>query len=135
MLRSMFGMGGSEILVILVIALLFLGPDKLPEVTKAISKGVRDLKKHSRVLQQTIENDENIGGAIRDLSLDGVFILDPEPLPVGATIKFSLRLGTEDVPLQGIVRRSVDEEGMGIQFTDISREAKRRLRMHFAGRD
>ena len=67
MLRSMFGMGGSEILVILVIALLFLGPDKLPEVTKAISKGVRDLKKHSRVLQQTIENDENIGGAIRDL--------------------------------------------------------------------
>ena len=74
-------------------------------------------------------------GAIRDLSLDGVFILDPEPLPVGATIKFSLRLGTEDVPLQGIVRRSVDEEGMGIQFTDISREAKRRLRMHFAGRD
>jgi len=62
-----FGIGGSEILVILVIALLFLGPDKLPEVTKTISKTVRDLKKQGRILTQTIENDEHIGGAIRDL--------------------------------------------------------------------
>jgi len=67
MLRSMFGMGGSEILVILIVALLFLGPDKLPDAAKQISKGIRDLKKQSRVLQQTIENDEHIGGAIRDL--------------------------------------------------------------------
>ena len=63
----MFGMGGSEILVILVVALLFLGPDKLPQAAKQISKGIRDIKKQSRSLQQQIENDENIGGAIRDL--------------------------------------------------------------------
>jgi len=62
-----FGIGGSEILVILIIALLFLGPDKLPDAAKQISKGIRDLKKQSRALQQTIENDEHIGGAIRDL--------------------------------------------------------------------
>ena len=63
----MFGIGGSEILVILVVALLFLGPDKLPDAAKTISKGIRDIKKQSRALQQTIENDEQIGGAIRDL--------------------------------------------------------------------
>jgi sec-independent protein translocase protein TatB len=63
----MFGIGGSEILVILVIALLFLGPDKLPDAAKTISKGIRDLKKQSRALQQQIESDEKIGGAIRDL--------------------------------------------------------------------
>jgi len=67
MLLPMFGIGGSEILVILVIALLFLGPDKLPDAAKTISKGIRDLKKQSRALQQTIESDEKIGGAIRDL--------------------------------------------------------------------
>jgi sec-independent protein translocase protein TatB len=67
MLRAMFGMGGSEILVILIVALLFLGPDKLPEAAKQISKGIRDIKKQSRVLQRTIEDDEHIGGAIRDL--------------------------------------------------------------------
>src|ERR1043165_1643776 len=63
----MFGIGGSEIIVILIVALLFLGPDKLPDAAKTISKGIRDLKKQSRALQQTIENDEKIGGAIRDL--------------------------------------------------------------------
>jgi sec-independent protein translocase protein TatB len=67
MLRSMFGMGGTEILVILIVALLFLGPDKLPAAAKTISKGIRDIKKQSRVLQRTIEDDEHIGGAIRDL--------------------------------------------------------------------
>jgi sec-independent protein translocase protein TatB len=67
MLPAMFGMGGSEILVILIVALLFLGPDKLPEAAKKISKGIRDIKKQSRALQQTIEDDENIGGALRDL--------------------------------------------------------------------
>jgi sec-independent protein translocase protein TatB len=67
MLPSMFGIGGSEIIVILVVALLFLGPDKLPEAAKTISKGIRDLKKQSRALQNQIESDETIGGAIRDL--------------------------------------------------------------------
>jgi len=67
MVPAMFGMGGTEILVILIVALLFLGPDKLPEAAKQISKGIRDIKKQSRVLQQTIEDDEHIGGAIRDL--------------------------------------------------------------------
>lgn len=67
MLHPMFGIGGSEIIVILVVALLFLGPDKLPDAAKTISKGIRDLKKQSRALQNQIESDEQIGGAIRDL--------------------------------------------------------------------
>lgn len=67
MLRPMFGMGMTEILVILVVAMLFLGPEKLPEAAKSISKGIRDLRKQTREFTDTIENDTEIGGAIRDI--------------------------------------------------------------------
>jgi sec-independent protein translocase protein TatB len=75
-----FGIGGSEILVILIVALLFLGPDKMPDAARQISKGIRQLKRGSREIQQTLENDETIGGALRDLkgALRGE---DPVPRP------------------------------------------------------
>jgi sec-independent protein translocase protein TatB len=67
MLPRMFGIGGSEILVILIVALIFLGPEKLPDAATKISKGIRELRRQTRDIQQTIENDTEIGGAIRDL--------------------------------------------------------------------
>ncbi|MBP8808491.1 MAG: twin-arginine translocase TatA/TatE family subunit [Kofleriaceae bacterium] len=60
-------MGMTEIVVILVVALLFLGPDKLPDAAKSISRGIRDLRKQTRDFQETIETDTEIGGAIRDI--------------------------------------------------------------------
>jgi PilZ domain-containing protein len=72
-------------------------------------------------------------GAIRDLSMDGVFLLDSEPLPIDTKISFSAMLGNETVSLQGIVRRSVPREGMGIQFADVPLELRRRLLSNFAG--
>src|SRR5262245_58348798 len=67
MLPTMFVMGGSEILVILIVALIFLGPEKLPDAATKISKGSRELRRQTREVQETIENDTEIGGAIRDL--------------------------------------------------------------------
>lgn len=101
-------MGGSEILVILIVALLFLGPDKLPDAAKTISKTVRDLKKQTRVLQETIENDEHIGGAIRDLksALRGDEIpvrpvkkpaAEPAKLPEGA-VENTIEAKAEEAP-------------------------------------
>lgn len=41
----MFGLGIPELVVILVVALVFFGPGKLPEIGSALGKGIRDFKK------------------------------------------------------------------------------------------
>ena len=41
----MFGIGFTEILLISVIAILFLGPDKLPETMIQIAKFIKSIKK------------------------------------------------------------------------------------------
>lgn len=91
----MFGIGGSEILVILIVALLFLGPEKLPDAAKQISKGIRDLRKQTRALQQTIEDDEHIGGAIRDLKS----ALRGDDVPVRSVVPPAPPHDTEDAAL------------------------------------
>ncbi len=63
----MFGMGMGELLLILVVALLVVGPDKLPQAARTIGKGIRDFRKHSRDLQSTLEQDEKLGEAVREL--------------------------------------------------------------------
>jgi hypothetical protein len=70
--------------------------------------------------------------ALRDLSLEGIFVLDPDPFPVGSEITFTLRAGNQDISLDGVVRHSLDQDGMGIQFTKVSPESNRRLRIHIA---
>lgn len=70
--------------------------------------------------------------AIRDLSENGMYVLDKDPLSEGTAIKFALRLANFDVPLEGIVSRSVPGQGMVIQFTEMTRESRRRLRIYLS---
>ena len=121
----MFGMGGSEILVILIIALLFLGPEKLPDAAKQISKGIRDLKKQSRVLQQQIENDEHIGGAIRDLksALRGEDLpVRPKPKKVVKKKPAPLPEGT--VPADGTAEANADAPAGAADAAEAKPDAK-----------
>lgn len=41
----MFNMGVTELLLILVIALVFFGPGKLPEIGRAVGKSLNEFKK------------------------------------------------------------------------------------------
>ncbi|MBI4778785.1 twin-arginine translocase subunit TatB [Candidatus Desantisbacteria bacterium] len=41
----MFGIGTQELIVILIIALIVVGPRKLPEIGRALGRGLREIKK------------------------------------------------------------------------------------------
>jgi len=53
----MFGMGFSEILIIAVIAILFLGPDKLPEAMVQIAKFFKSFKSSINEAKSSIEQE------------------------------------------------------------------------------
>lgn len=50
----MFGFGIWELLVIVIVALLVLGPEKLPEMARTVGKGLRELRRASNDLQNSL---------------------------------------------------------------------------------
>jgi sec-independent protein translocase protein TatB len=56
----MFGMGFTEILIIAVIAILFLGPDKLPSAMIEIAKFFRNVKKTVGTVKESLEQEMNV---------------------------------------------------------------------------
>ena len=56
----MFGMGFTEILIIAVIAILFLGPDKLPGAMVDIAKFFRSAKNAMGTVKDTLEEEMHV---------------------------------------------------------------------------
>ncbi len=64
----MFGIGGWEMLLIGVVALLVFGPKRLPELARTMGKGLAEFRRASSDLRRSI-----------DLDLDPTKISAPKP--------------------------------------------------------
>ncbi len=54
----MFGsIGGTELLIILVIALVVFGPKRLPELGRTIGKGLSEFRRASNDLKRSLEDE------------------------------------------------------------------------------
>ena len=92
----MFGIGAQEIVIILIVALIIVGPQRLPEVAGQVAKAIRDFRRMS---------DDLTGEFTRGLSLDDdqkpnplltdeVITASSTPDQVGSSIAQSLRVET-----------------------------------------
>ncbi len=53
----MFGIGMTELIIILAIALLVIGPEKLPELARTLGKGLSEFKKTAEDFRNSIHED------------------------------------------------------------------------------
>jgi sec-independent protein translocase protein TatB len=62
----MFGLSFGEIVIIAIVALLLLGPDKLPEAAKTLGKGLREIRKATDDLKDQVEKEINLSELLAD---------------------------------------------------------------------
>ena len=79
----MFGIGMPEMLLILAIALIVIGPKKLPDLAKSLGRALREFKKATSELKESIELDSELKEVKKSLTNsitdnNGAFKSQPE---------------------------------------------------------
>ncbi len=56
----MFGIGLPELLIILAIALIVIGPKKLPDLAKSLGRALNEFKKATKEFKDSLDIDDDI---------------------------------------------------------------------------
>ncbi len=67
----MFGIGLPELIIIMVIALIVIGPSKLPDMARALGKGMAEFRKASQEIKESLNFDDDIRD-VKDDIIDSV---------------------------------------------------------------
>lgn len=62
----MFGIGLPEMIVIFAVALIVIGPDKLPELARSLAKGLFELKRTLNEVRGSFSEEEKAINSVRD---------------------------------------------------------------------
>jgi TatA/E family protein of Tat protein translocase len=70
----MFGIGMPELIIIFVIALIIIGPKKLPDLARALGKGMAEFRKATNEIKSNLDMEDELKGIEEELadSVSGV---------------------------------------------------------------
>ena len=77
----MFGIGMPEMILILAIALIVIGPKKLPDLAKSLGRAMREFKKATNEFKETMQIDSEMADvkkAFYDIKDDVKTAVDPK---------------------------------------------------------
>lgn len=121
----MFGIGMPELIIIMVIALVVIGPSKLPDLAKALGKGLNEFKKATQDIKESLNVEEEFKDVKEDL-VDSVSGLD-NPLelePPESTKEEMPKYDNFDEMLEDYEKAKMEpqEDQKGLSATDSAKE-------------
>ena len=81
----MFGLGTWEILLILIAALVFIGPSKLPSLARTMGKGMRDVRRAMAGFEDEVRQASTIPDADADAPPPAVSKAPDNGVPIPRT--------------------------------------------------
>lgn len=92
-------LGTTELLVILLVALVLFGPRKLPEMTRKFGKSLNEFKRASDEFKQTWEREVALENVEREAAIDRAMAAEPQPEDFATEAKIG---GTPEKPARDI---------------------------------
>jgi Tat protein translocase TatB subunit len=111
----MFGIGFPELIIIMVIALIVVGPKKLPDLAKALGKGMAEFRKATHEIKESLDLDEDFNEVKRDLA-DSIHDLE-KPLDMTA-------YGSEEEPPYEVIDETPEINDQAAEEPSSEREAR-----------
>jgi TatA/E family protein of Tat protein translocase len=111
----MFGIGMPEMILILAIALIVIGPKKLPDLAKSLGRAMNEFKKATREIKDSIDVDgdlKDVKKSFDDLNTDLKTSVNPLATdPVGSSDASGTPAADEKPPTEPATPVAPDGEG------------------------